>query len=103
VNGTTTRLRTIAVGFAAAIFLSSSLLFLIEPLAGKRVLPLLGGSAAVWAACLVFFQTALLIGYLVAHWLVTRVSARAQIVIFGVLLVLSVGQLLEMTHRPPRW
>jgi len=88
------RLRTIAVGFAAAIFLSSSLLFLIEPLAGKRVLPLLGGSAAVWAACLVFFQTALLIGYLVAHWLVTRLTGRAQIVIFGVLLVLSVGQLL---------
>jgi SAM-dependent methyltransferase len=94
VNGSTTRLRPIAVGFATAIFLSSSLLFLIEPLAGKRVLPLLGGSAAVWAACLVFFQTALLIGYLIAHWLVTRVSARAQIVIFGMLLVLSVGQLL---------
>ena len=93
-HGSTTRLRPIAFGFAVAIFLSSSLLFLIEPLAGKRVLPLLGGSAAVWAACLVFFQTALLIGYLVAHWLVTRVSARAQIVIFGALLALSVGQLL---------
>src|SRR4051812_7779865 len=43
--------------YALAIFLSSLLLFLIEPIAGKRILPLLGGSAAVWTACLVFFQS----------------------------------------------
>jgi SAM-dependent methyltransferase len=86
--------RRIGVGYAIAIFLSSSLLFLTEPLAGKRVLPLLGGSAAVWAACLVFFQSALLLGYFVAHWLVTRTSPRAQVGIFGGLLALSVAQLL---------
>jgi SAM-dependent methyltransferase len=55
--------------FSAAIFLASFLLFLVEPIAARQLLPLLGGSAAVWITCLVFFQTALLIGYLYAHWL----------------------------------
>jgi hypothetical protein len=55
--------------FAAAIFLASFLLFLVEPIAARQLLPVLGGSAAVWITCLVFFQTALLAGYLYAHWL----------------------------------
>src|SRR5215813_13113984 len=79
--------------FPLAIFLGSFLLFLIEPIAGKRLLPLLGGSAAVWTACLVFFQTALLLGYLLAHWLVTRTSTRTQVVAYVGLLLLSLGQL----------
>ena len=64
-----------ALLYAAAIFLSSSLLFLVEPMAGKRLLPLLGGSAAVWTTCLVFFQTALLVGYLCAHGIASRLRA----------------------------
>jgi len=79
--------------FALAIFLSSSLLFLTEPIAGKRILPLLGGSAAVWTACLVFFQCALLLGYYVAHWLATRVSTVTQLRIYLALLALSIIQL----------
>ncbi len=55
--------------FACAIFLASFLLFLVEPIAAKQLLPFLGGSAAVWITCLVFFQTALLLAYLYAHWL----------------------------------
>lgn len=55
--------------FASAVFLGSFLLFLVEPIAAKQLLPLLGGSAAVWITCLVFFQTALLAAYLYAHWL----------------------------------
>lgn len=82
-----------SVRYAVAIFLSSSLLFLIEPIAGKRLLPLLGGSAAVWTACLVFFQCALLLGYFVAHWLVTRLGARRQVAVYLTLLVLSLAQL----------
>ena len=54
---------------AATVFLAAFLLFLVEPIAAKQLLPVLGGSAAVWITCLVFFQTALLIGYLYAHWL----------------------------------
>jgi hypothetical protein len=55
--------------FSGTIFLASFLLFLVEPMAAKQLLPFLGGSAAVWITCLVFFQTALLIAYAYAHWL----------------------------------
>ena len=58
--------------FAGTIFLGSFLLFLVEPIAARQLLPVLGGSAAVWITCLVFFQTALLLGYLYAHWLARR-------------------------------
>ncbi len=49
--------------YAATIFLGAFLLFLVEPLLAKLILPWFGGSAAVWATCLVFFQVALLLGY----------------------------------------
>ena len=55
--------------FGGTVFLGAFLLFLVEPIAGKQLLPSLGGSAAVWLTCLVFFQTALLCAYLYAHWL----------------------------------
>jgi spermidine synthase len=73
--------------YAVTIFLGSFLLFLIEPIAGKKLLPLLGGSAAVWTTCLVFFQTALLCGYLLAHWMATRLRPRAQALVYSGLLV----------------
>jgi spermidine synthase len=78
--------------YTAAIFLSSSLLFLVEPMAGKRLLPLLGGSSAVWVTCLVFFQSALLLGYLCAHFIATRLPRWPQLLAYGALLVLSVVQ-----------
>ena len=53
--------------FAINIFLGAFLLFLVEPMAARQLLPVLGGSAAVWITCLVFFQTALLLGYAYAH------------------------------------
>jgi hypothetical protein len=86
-------MRSAKILYAVAIFLSSSLLFLAEPMAGKRLLPLLGGSAAVWTTCLVFFQTALLLGYLGAHALTTRLSMRAQAIAYSVLLALCLAQL----------
>jgi len=58
--------------FALAVFLAAFLLFLVEPMAAKQLLPSLGGSAAVWITCLVFFQTALLVAYLYAHWQARR-------------------------------
>ncbi len=61
--------------YSATIFLAAFLLFLVEPIAAKQLLPAFGGSAAVWLTCLVFFQTALLAGYSYAHWLV---SSRAR-------------------------
>jgi SAM-dependent methyltransferase len=81
------------VRYAIAIFLSSSLLFLLEPIAAKQLLPLLGGSAAVWTACLVFFQCALLLGYATAHWLAGLSRARVQASVYVGLLALSLVQL----------
>lgn len=57
---------------AATIFLSAFLLFLVQPIIAKLILPRFGGSAAVWATCLVFFQAALLVGYAYADQLVRR-------------------------------
>lgn len=74
--------------FAATIFLGAFLLFLIEPLIAKLILPWFGGSAAVWATCLVFFQTALLLGYLYADSTIRRLSPKRQSVVhLGLLLV----------------
>jgi spermidine synthase len=70
--------------FASAIFLASFLLFLVEPIAARQLLPILGGSAAVWITCLVFFQIALLCAYLYAHWLA---RSRRWIVHFALLAV----------------
>src|SRR5579859_6984409 len=87
--------------YVSAIFLSSSLLFLVEPMAGKRLLPLLGGSSAVWITCLVFFQTTLLLGYLCAHAIATRLSRRTQLVAYGFLLVVSLVQVFANLNPHP--
>jgi hypothetical protein len=55
--------------YAIALFVSAMLLFLIQPMIAKMILPLLGGTPAVWNTCLVFFQAVLLVGYLYAHGL----------------------------------
>ena len=60
-----TRWLVLVVG-TATIFAAAFLLFSLQPLVGKIVLPRFGGSAAVWSVCLVFFQTALLAGYALA-------------------------------------
>jgi len=61
--------------YGVTVFLGAFLLFLIEPMAAKQLLPALGGSSAVWLTCLVFFQVALLLGYLYAHWLTREDSS----------------------------
>ena len=64
--------------FSTTLFLSAALLFLVEPMFAKMALPILGGSAAVWVTCMVFFQAGLLAGYAYAHGLTKRLSARGQ-------------------------
>lgn len=71
--------------FGIAIFTAAALLFMVQPLAGKILLPLLGGSPAVWNACMLFFQAALLLGYLYAHLLSQMRSVRAQAIVHLVL------------------
>src|SRR3954462_7724496 len=65
--------------FAATISLASFFLFLVEPMAARQLLPVLGGSAAVWITCLVFFQTALLLGYLYAQQRSRKLIGAAHI------------------------
>ncbi len=55
---------------SVTIFLSAFLLFLVQPIIAKLILPQFGGGASVWATCLVFFQVTLLLGYAYAHQLV---------------------------------
>lgn len=73
----------LAVG-TATIFAAAFLLFSLQPLVGKIVLPRFGGSAAVWSVCLVFFQTALLAGYLLAYG-IAKLRPKQQIAAYAVL------------------
>jgi hypothetical protein len=76
--------------FTASIFTSALLLFIVQPMVAKFILPSLGGSPAVWNTCMLFFQAALLLGYLYAHLLTKLVkSTRTQVIIHGVVLVLA--------------
>jgi len=77
-----------AVVFGSAILLSAFLLFQVEPLIAKLILPWFGGSAAVWTACLLFFQLTLFGGYAYAHWL-NRRSPATQRMVHLLLLALS--------------
>ncbi|NLI78079.1 MAG: fused MFS/spermidine synthase [Candidatus Riflebacteria bacterium] len=85
--------------FAGTIFVCSFLLFLIQPLAGKALLPVFGGSAAVWSACLLFFQVLLLVGYAWSH-LLQRLSRRWQPVLQG---ALALAALLWRNPRDLAW
>lgn len=64
--------------FASTILLSAFLLFLVQPIIAKQILPWFGGTSAVWSTCLVFFQLLLLAGYSYSHFVTRRLSARAQ-------------------------
>lgn len=75
--------------FAAVVFVSAFLLFQVQPMIAKMILPWFGGSVAVWITSMLFFQTALLGGYLYAHWLVRSFHPRMQAIVHGVLLAAS--------------
>src|SRR6266851_4083355 len=66
---------------AATIFLSSFLLFLVQPLIARLILPWFGGSAAVWTTCMLFFQVLLLGGYAYAHALNAKLRGRGQAIV----------------------
>ncbi len=69
------------VVFALSIFASAALLFLVEPMLARMLLPLLGGTPAVWNTCILFFQAALLAGYLYAHGAIRWMGRRTQITV----------------------
>ena len=90
------------------IFLSAFLLFQVQPLIAKLILPLFGGGAAVWTACLLFFQAFLLLGYLYAHILSKVRNISIEVAIHGVALLVSLlfmpiglKQLVEFDQASP--
>jgi hypothetical protein len=90
--------RTLHILLPITIFLGAFLLFLLEPLFAKLILPRFGGSAAVWATCLVFFQCALLLGYVYADLTTRRLTAAHQSILHISLLLLSLGLLPLAPH-----
>jgi len=76
---------------AATIFLSSFLLFLVQPLIARLILPWFGGSAAVWTTCMLFFQVLLLGGYAYAHALNAKLRGRGQAIVHTLLLAAAVA------------
>ena len=82
--------------FGCTVFLASFLLFMVEPIAAKQLLPLFGGSAAVWITCLVFFQTALLCAYLYAHWLTRHPQWRIHL---SLIFLAAAGAILWAFHQ----
>ena len=70
--------RPVVALFSATLLLSAGLVFLVQPMFARFMLPLLGGAPAVWTAAMLFFQTVLLLSYLYAHWSVGRFGARRQ-------------------------
>jgi hypothetical protein len=83
---------------ALTIFISAFLLFLVQPMLAKSILPWFGGAAAVWTTCLLFFQTALLLGYLYSHGSIRHLNFRAQFILHLSLLIIS---LLFLPIIPP--
>ena len=75
--------------FASTILLSAFLLFLVQPIIAKQILPWFGGSAAVWATCMVFFQMVLLVGYTYADLTTRRLTPKRQATLHVALLALS--------------
>ena len=79
--------------FSAALFVSAFLLFLVQPMFAKMVLPLLGGSPSVWTTCVMFFQAGLLAGYAYAHLVTTRLSIRWQATVHTAVVVVPLALL----------
>ncbi len=87
--------------YAVTIFLSAFLLFQVQPMIAKLILPWFGGSAAVWVTCMLFFQIALLLGYGYAHLIVGSVPVKRQAFVHIALLVLSIATLPILPN--PSW
>jgi len=83
--------RSTAWLFTATTFTASALVFLVEPMFAKMVLPKLGGSPAVWNTCVLFFQITLLAGYLYAHVTTRWLGARRQAVVHLALMIAALA------------
>ena len=97
----TTGSRSLAVVYAATIFTSAFLLFQVQPLIGKYILPWFGGSPAVWTTCMLVFQVLLFGGYAYAHLTTRYLTPRQQGFLHLTLLLLA---LISLPITPdPSW
>lgn len=87
------RLTLILLLYAATLFVGATLLFVVQPMVGKMILPLLGGTPAVWSTCMVFFQAALLGGYAYAHATTAWLGIRRQTILHLALLAVPLAVL----------
>src|SRR5271157_5455837 len=87
--------------YALTISLSAFLLFAVQPIIAKMILPWFGGSSAVWSTCMLFFQAVLLLGYVYAHWLHQKAGARLQAVLHMGFLAASLAALPILPN--PAW
>jgi len=83
----------VILAYAGTIFLSAFLLFAVQPMIGKMILPWFGGSAAVWNTCLLFFQAALLAGYLYAHVSTRYLKPKQRAILHAALIIVSLALL----------
>ncbi len=79
--------------FSLTIFVGSTLLFLVEPMFAKMVLPMLGGTPAVWNTCMLFFQAALLAGYAYTHFSTSKLKLNLQIPVHAILVLIPLSLL----------
>lgn len=91
------------LSFAGTIFTSAFSLFLVQPIIAKQILPWFGGSAAVWAICMVFFQLVLLAGYAYSDWISRNLTPRRQVAVHVSLLAVSLAFLpiIASSHWKP--
>src|SRR5215510_15978449 len=88
-QGATSRRAMLLATFTAAITLSAALLFMVQPMFTKMVLPRFGGAPSVWSVAIVFFQSALLAGYAYAHWLTRYAPGRPSIAVHLTVTILA--------------
>jgi SAM-dependent methyltransferase len=104
--------KSVLIVYGITIFTGAALLFVVQPMVGRMVLPLLGGSPAVWNTAMVFYQAVLLAGYAYAHFTTRWLGVRRQAALHAVMLVLPLlampvviphGWAPPTTHNPIPW
>ncbi len=101
--------RIFLITFTFSVFIGAFLLFLIQPIVAKLLLPILGGTSSVWNTCMVFFQATLLFGYLYAHLSMRFLSNRQQRILhlcvlgFGFLSLPITTRILAVPDKPLLW
>src|SRR5262245_44269389 len=92
--------RGLAIVFAATIFVSAFLLFQVQPLVSKYILPWFGGSPAVWTTCMLFFQSLLFAGYAYAHISVKWLKPKQQAALHLALIVAAIAAIVFLRVVP---